>query len=83
MKLLWIISVGFGVTEQALSNFLHSSDTGEKITMKHYISYSRTSRKPMIKSGEKSYNILIQFGTRMKLVRLIKMCLMKPIGYSV
>jgi hypothetical protein len=31
MKLLGIISVGFGVTGQLLSDFLHSSDTGEKM----------------------------------------------------
>jgi hypothetical protein len=30
MKLLGIISVGFDVTDQLLSRFLHSSDTGDK-----------------------------------------------------
>jgi hypothetical protein len=44
--------------------------------MRQYISYSWTSRNacgPVRK--EVLYNILIQFGVPMKLVRLFKMCL--------
>jgi len=44
--------------------------------MKQSISYLKTSRKPLIQLGrEVLYNILIEFGIPMKLVRLIKMCL--------
>jgi hypothetical protein len=42
-------------------------------TMRQYIRYSYTSRKPMILvRWEVIYNILIEFGVPMKLVRLIK-----------
>jgi hypothetical protein len=41
-----------------------------------YISYLFTSRKPMMKlEGSVLYNILIEYGIPVKLVRLIKMCL--------
>jgi hypothetical protein len=43
--------------------------------MRQYISYSYTSRKPMIKLGGKYF--LIEFGVPMKLARQIKMCLNK------
>jgi actin-related protein len=59
MKLLGIINVGSDVIDQLLSDFLHSSDTGEKMGVRR----------------EVLYNILIEFGVPMKLARLIKMCL--------
>jgi hypothetical protein len=44
--------------------------------MRQYVSYSQTSRKPMIQlGGEVLYNIPIEFGVPMKLVGLINMCL--------
>jgi hypothetical protein len=51
------------------------SDTGEKNgdTMRQYISYSRTTRKTDSVRMNVLYNILIEFGAPMKLVRLIKM----------
>jgi hypothetical protein len=66
----WIISVGFDVTD------LHSSDTGKKKW-----EYIETVRQLFIDfkkaydsaRREVLYNILIEFGVSMKLVRLIKM----------
>jgi hypothetical protein len=43
-------------------------------TMRQFISYLWTSRKPMIQLGESLYNILIEFSIPKKLVRLIKLC---------
>jgi hypothetical protein len=66
--------VGFDLTGKLVIRSLHSSDTGKNgSTMREYISYSQTSRKPMIQLGE-LYNILIESGVHMKLVRLLKMC---------
>jgi hypothetical protein len=44
-------------------------------TMRQYISYSYTSRKSHSVRKEVLYNILIEFGVPMKLIRLIKMYL--------
>jgi hypothetical protein len=50
MKLLGIISIGLDVTDQLLTDFLHSLDTGEKNrnTVRQYISDSEISGKLMI-----------------------------------
>ena len=44
-------------------------------TMKQCISSLKTSRKLMIQLEGILYNVIIEFGIPMKLVRLIKMCL--------
>jgi hypothetical protein len=61
--------VGFDVTDQLLIRFPAFVRYWEKngSTMRQYISYSYTSRKPMIQY------ILIESGVPMKLVTLIKM----------
>jgi hypothetical protein len=43
--------------------------------MREYISYSWTSRKPMIQLGKHCAIFLQSFGVPLKLLRLIKMCL--------
>jgi hypothetical protein len=55
MKLLRIISVGFDVTDQLLIRFSALVRYWKKngSTLKQYISYSETSRKPVILSGGK------------------------------
>jgi Ni/Fe-hydrogenase subunit HybB-like protein len=84
MKLLWIISVRFGVTDQLLIKFFafvrywkkNYNETLHHLFMDFKKTYYSVRRQVL-------YNILVQFGTLMKLVRLIKMCLMKSIRYSV
>jgi hypothetical protein len=78
MKLLGIISVGFDVTGQLLTQIFSICQIPEKkweynetvhqlfIDLKK--NYDSVRRKVL-------YNILIEFGVPMKLVRLIKMCL--------
>jgi hypothetical protein len=64
--------VGFYVIAQLLirlSAFVRYWRKNESI-MRLYISYSQTSRKPMFQ-----YNIPIEFGVLIKLVKLIRMCL--------
>jgi hypothetical protein len=55
MKLLGIISVGFGITDQLLIRYFAFIRYWKKYesTMRQCISYSYTSRKPMIWLGEK------------------------------
>jgi hypothetical protein len=78
MKSSAIISVGFDVTDQLLIRYFafvrywrkkwEYNETVHQLfvhTMKAYDSVTR----------EVLYNILIEFGVPMKLVRLIKMCL--------
>jgi hypothetical protein len=72
MKLLGIISVDFGVTDQLLIRFSAFVRYWRKngSTMRQYIKKAYDSVR-----REVLYNILIEFGVPMKLVRLIKMCL--------
>jgi hypothetical protein len=75
MKLLGIISVGFGIRDQPLIRFSASFRCWAKneSTRRQYISYSLTSRKPMIQLGGKYCTI--EFGVLFKFVILIKICL--------
>jgi hypothetical protein len=72
MKLLGITSVGFDITDQLLIRFSAFVRYWRKngSTVRQYISYVHDSVR-----REVLYNILIEFGIPMKLVRLIKMCL--------
>jgi hypothetical protein len=55
MKLLWIISVGFDVTDQIPIRFSAFVRYWRKnvSTVRQYISYSLTSREPMIQLERK------------------------------
>jgi hypothetical protein len=75
MKLLGIISVGFDVTDQLmirLSAFVRywrkKWETVRQLFIYFKKAYDSVRREVL-------YNILIEFGVTMKLVRLIKMCL--------
>jgi hypothetical protein len=58
-----------------VTDFLHSSNTGKKWEYNQlYIDFKKAYA---LMRGEVLYNILIEFGVPMKLVRLIKMCLNK------
>ena len=73
-----IMSVNFNATGQLMiicSAFVKHLRKNRNTT-KQCISYLQTSRKLMIQlGGEFLYNILIENGIPMKLVKLIKMCL--------
>jgi hypothetical protein len=43
--------------------------------MVQYVSYLKTSRKPVTQLREALHNILLEFGIPKKLVKLIEMCL--------
>jgi hypothetical protein len=77
MKLLWIISVGFDVTNKLLIRFLHSSDNGKKWEYNETVLQLFIDFKKAYDSvrREDFYSILMEFGVPMKLVRLSKMCL--------
>jgi N-acetylglucosamine kinase-like BadF-type ATPase len=66
MKLLWIVGVGFDVTDQLLIRFLYCEILNTNWYFKK--AYDSTRKEVL-------YNILTEFGVRMKLVRLINMCL--------
>jgi hypothetical protein len=66
MKLLGIISVGFDVTDQLLEK--NGSETVHQLFIDFGKTYDSVRREVL-------YNILIEFGIPVKLVRLIKMCL--------
>jgi hypothetical protein len=65
--------VGFNITDQLLMRFffLRSSDTGKKWTV-YQLFIALNKSYDSIRSKE-LYNILIEFGVSMKLVRPIKM----------
>jgi hypothetical protein len=77
MKLLAITSAGFDITDQLLIRF--SAFVGY---WRKKWEYNETARQLSIDSKkahdsvrrEVLYNILLEFGVPMKLVRLIKMC---------
>jgi hypothetical protein len=75
MKLLGIISVGFDVTDQLLTRpFAFITYWGKNgSTMRQYISYLYKKAYDLVRT-DVLYNILIEFGVPMRLVRLIKMC---------
>jgi hypothetical protein len=76
MKLLGITSVGVDVTDQLLIRFSAFIRYWRKngSTMKHQLFMNFKKAYDSVRR-EVFYNILIQFGVPMKLVRLIKLCL--------
>jgi hypothetical protein len=78
--------VGFDVTDQQVMKFfLHPSDAGEKLEFNETVHQLFIDFKKAYVSVRREvfYSILIEFGVPMKLVRLIKMWLKKPIVKSV
>jgi hypothetical protein len=74
MKLLGITSVGFDVTDQLLIRFSAFVTYWRKNETVHQI--STDFKKAYVSKRRKVlYNIHIEFGVTVKLVRLIKMCL--------
>jgi hypothetical protein len=73
MKLLGVISVGFEVTDQLLIGFSAFTRYWRKIesTMGQWIKYSDFKKAYDSVRREVLYNIPIEFGVPMKLVRLI------------
>jgi hypothetical protein len=77
--------MGFNITDQQLIRcFLHLLDTGEKwkynatvhqLFLDFKKAYDSVSREVLS-------SMLIEYGVPMKLVRLLKMCLVKPIVKS-
>jgi hypothetical protein len=70
MKLLGIISVGFDVTDQLLTRF---SACKYNETLHQLFIYLKKAYDAVMR--EVLYNILIEFGVTMKIVRVIKICL--------
>jgi hypothetical protein len=79
MKLLEISNVGFDVTNQLLIRFfLQSSDIGErKLELSETVRELFVDLKKPYDSVRREvlYNVRIEFGVPMKLVKQIKMCL--------
>jgi hypothetical protein len=77
MKLLGIISVGFDVTDQLLIRFSASVRYWKRLEYNVTVHQLFTEFEKTYDSVRREvlYNILIEFGVPMKLVRLIKMCL--------
>jgi hypothetical protein len=83
MKLLGIIGVGFDVPDQLLIRFpafvrywrkkWEYNETVHQLFIDFKKAYDSVRREVL-------YNILIEFGVPMKLVRLIKMCLNETYG---
>jgi hypothetical protein len=69
--------MAFDVTNQLLTTFFHSSDTGEKLECIDTVHQLFIDFKKVYDSLRKEvlYNILIEFGAPMELVRMIKICL--------
>jgi hypothetical protein len=78
MKLLVIISVGFDIIDQllirlsAFVRYWRKKSEYNKTVHKLFIDFKKAYDSVR---REVLYNILIEFGVPMKLVRLIKMCL--------
>jgi hypothetical protein len=72
----WIISVGFDVKDQLLIKFSAFARYWRKLEYNVTVHQLFIDFKKVYDSvtREVLYNILIEFGVRMKLVRLIKMC---------
>jgi hypothetical protein len=75
MKLLGIISMGFDVTDRLMISFVRYwrkkweyNETVHQLFIDFKKAYDSMRREDL-------YNIRIEFGVPMKLVRLIKMCL--------
>jgi hypothetical protein len=70
----WIFSAkGWLIIYSAFVKYLRRNT----IRVKQYISYLQTSTKLKFQLGQRLYCTLIEFGMPMKLVRLIKMCLIE------
>jgi hypothetical protein len=76
---LGIISVDFDITDQLQIRFLHSSDAGEKVGV-HQLFIDLKKACDSVRRAV-LYNIVIEFGVPMKLVRVTKMCLTLQRGH--
>jgi hypothetical protein len=74
MKLLWIINVDLGITDQILIRFF-AFDSESEYSETVYQLFVHFKKAFVSVRRKVLYNILIEFGVPTKLVRLIKMCL--------
>jgi hypothetical protein len=74
MKLLGIISVGFGISDQLQMRFLCIRHICQTLEKKLGVQWDSTSAIYRLKEGLSQYCIT-EFGILIKLVRPIKMCL--------